>query len=267
MGLTSLQKLAVTLRKMYLLDCADYFWFLRMSCLYYRSNKKFRNEHKTIPIPPAKIIYDIQGDCDLYGFYAAGQIYANEISNIITAERPKQTLKILDWGCGPARILRHLKSSDGSSWELWGSDYNSQSIAWCQRHFSNIHFMVNGLSPPIPIEDSCFDVIYCNSVFTHLSAAHHQQWIDEIFRLLKPGGFFIGTFHGEAYRNELTCDEQRRFDSGELVIRDKTCEGKKNYTAYHCDRVVYALLSSFSLVKKLCAFKSSRQAVWTAVKM
>lgn len=161
-------------------------------------------------------------------------------------------------------MLRHLNSID-DSWELWGADYNPQTISWCQSHWSNINFIQNDLAPPIPAKDEFFDVIYCISVFTHLSKERHQQWMNEIHRLLKPGGLFIGTFHGEAYRVDLTHDELQQFDSGELVIRDKTREGKKNYGAYHCDSFVRKLLSPFNIVKKLDAFPG-RQTAWYAIK-
>lgn len=265
MSLTPLQRFADLLRKIYLLQLADFFWFIRLYLLDHKSNKQFRKEHPGIQVPPPMMLYDIQGNCNLSGFYYGGLSHAHEISKIIATEMPEKTLKILEWGCGPARVLRHLKSTDGSDWGLWGSDYNLRTISWCRRHWSNINFLHNGLAPPIPVEKEFYDVIYCISVFTHLSKELHQQWVTEILRLLKPGGLFIGTFHGEPYRVDLTLDEQRRFDSGELINRGKAREGKKNYGAYHCDSFVQQLLSPFNVVKKLDTFPG-RQTAWYAIK-
>jgi SAM-dependent methyltransferase len=251
---------------MHLLQLADFFWFLRLYLLNLKENIRFRKEYPAVPVPPPMVLYDIQGNCDLFGYYLSGKEHAYEISKIIVAERPKQSLKILEWGCGPARVLQHLNASDGSFWELWGSDYNTCSIAWSQKNFLDIHFMFNGLEPPITVENEFFDVIYCISVFTHLSEMRHYQWIEEIHRLLKPGGLFIGTFHGEAFRDVLTYEEQRQFDSGNLVIRDKVREGKKDYSAYHCDNFVRRLLANFDMVKRLDAIAGFRQTVWTAIK-
>lgn len=266
MSLTPLQRLTFTLRKMYALQLADFFWFLRLYWLNRPANAQFRTNFPRVPVPPPAMLYDILGSCDLTGFYLSGLDHAKEISKIISVEKPGKSLKILEWGCGPARVLPYLNSSDGCDWDLWGSDYNPQSISWCQRHWSNIHFIHNGLEPPIALDDGQLDVIYCISVFTHLSEARHYQWITEILRLLKPGGLFIGTFHGEEYRYQLTADELERFNSGDLIVRDKIREGKKNYGAYHCNDFVLRLLAPFDVVKKLDTTGGFRQSVWTAIK-
>jgi len=264
--LTVLQRTAFLLRKIHLLQFADYFWFLRIYWLNYKTNSRFKNEYPEAFVPPSLVLYDIQGNCNLFDYYIGGQKQALEISKIISNERSDQSLKILEWGCGPGRILQHLGSPDGGSWELWGSDYNPHSILWCQQHFPKINFIHNDLEPPIALEDSSFDVIYCISVFTHLSEARHYQWINEISRLLKPGGLFIGTFRGEWFRKDLTCDEQLQFDKGEMVIRDKIKEGKKDYAAYHCDNIVIKLLSSFRTSRKLSTATNFVQTVWLASK-
>lgn len=265
MSLTPRQNLAHKLRKLHLLQLVDFFWFLRLYGLSRKGNNRFRKRYPDVPVPPLMMLYDIQGNCDLSGFYSSGQEHAHEISMIISAEHPGQFLKVLEWGCGPARVLQHLKAVNGGTWELWGSDYNPDTITWCQQNWPEIHFSLNGLEPPIPAEDGFFDAIYCISVFTHLSEERHHQWIAEILRLLKPGGLFIGTFHGEAYRGDLTHDEQLRFDSGELVVRDKIREGKKNYAAYHCDSYVRQLLAPFNEARKM-ETTAFRQTVWTASK-
>lgn len=265
MALTPLQRTANILRKIYLLQLADFFWFIRLYLSAYKENNEFRKQYSNVPVPPALMLYDIQGNCSLSGFYHGGLSHAHEISQIISAEKPQKTLNILEWGCGPARVLRHLKSPDGSDWRLWGADYNVHTVSWCKEHWPTINFLQNDLVPPIPAENDFFDVIYCVSVFTHLSKELHQQWINEVIRLLKPGGLFIGTFHGEEYRTDLTRDEQLVFDSGELVTRGKTREGKKNYGAYHCDSFVKQLLAPFKEARKLDTF-SGRQTAWSAIK-
>jgi SAM-dependent methyltransferase len=266
MSLSLRQRLAYVLRKMHLLPLADLFWFFRLYLLSYAANTRFKERYPDVHVPPPSVLYDILGDCSLAGYYQSGLEHALEISSIIAGERPGQPLKILEWGCGPARVLQYLKSPDGSGWELWGSDYNPRTVAWCQQHLSNIHFMHNGLEPPIPVEAGFFDVVYCISVFTHLSESLHHQWVAEIFRLLKPGGLLIGTFHGGTFRDQLTLGEQRLFDSGKLVVRDNIREGKKDYTAYHSDDFIRHLLAPFNDVRRLDLVSGFRQDVWTAVK-
>lgn len=46
--------------------------------------------------------------------------------------------KILDWGCGPGRLIRHLPNIIGSGCEYHGTDYNVRSIKWCSENLKVI---------------------------------------------------------------------------------------------------------------------------------
>lgn len=265
MSLTHRQRLAHLLRRLHLLQLADTFCFLRACWETRAANKKFRAEHPEVPVPPMAVLYDIQGNCDLNGYHQSGKEHAFAISRLIAEMAPAGPLRILEWGCGPARVLQHICSPQGNCWELAGSDYNRETIAWCQCNLPEIQFLHNGLKPPIAAESGTFDVFYCISVFTHLSEESHHQWISEILRLLRPGGLFIGTFHGDFFRDQLTIEEQQRYDAGELVIRGNIAEGKKNFSAYHCDNALRRLLSPFAVARKENVSGFS-QSVWIAVK-
>src|SRR6266568_3991943 len=119
MSLTPLQSLAHILRKLHLLQLADLFWFFRLYGLSRKGNNRFRQRYPGVPVPPLMMLYDIQGNCDLSGFYSSGQEHALEIARTISDERPRQSLKVLEWGCGPARVLQHLKAVNDDNWELW----------------------------------------------------------------------------------------------------------------------------------------------------
>ena len=150
-----------------------------------------------------------------------------------------QPLKVLEWGCGPARVIRHIGGFLTRPAELWGSDYNPRSIRWCRRHIANERFVHNGLAPPLPLEAGSFDAVYCLSVFTHLSEAMHVAWRDELLRVLRPGGILIATLHGDHYRDRhLLPHEMDEYDGGRLVVRDAVQEGKKWYAAFHSPRYV-----------------------------
>jgi SAM-dependent methyltransferase len=265
MSLTLRQQLAGMLRKLRLLSLADYLWFLRLQLRHRQANRGFRKENPETRIPPSLILYDILGACDIAGFFQSGKVHALSISTIIHQHFSGETLKILEWGCGPARVLQYLKSPDNQPWKLYGSDYNARTIEWCRLNLPGIKFFQNGLEPPIETDSSTFDVVYCISVFTHLSESLHYKWIEEILRLLKPGGLFIGTFHGERYRDHLSLEEQKSFDAGQLVVRDKIREGKKNYAAYQSDCFVLNLLSPFASAWTN-DHKCFQQTVWCAVK-
>jgi len=108
----------------------------------------------------------------------------------------------LDWGCGPARIIRHLPKLLPNT-SLYGTDYNAKSIAWNKANFQKISFELNNINPPTSFEDGFFDAIYGLSIFTHLSEENHFNWISELYRISSPGAILILTTHGQAYREKL----------------------------------------------------------------
>jgi SAM-dependent methyltransferase len=151
----------------------------------------------------------------------------------------------------------------GNAVDFYGSDYNRASIEWCRTHLPGITFLVNDLAPPLPVDDGFFDLIFCRSVFTHLSASLHDRWIGELRRAVRPGGVVILTTHGDAYRVRLTKQERPRYDAGELVVRTLGAEGRKLYAAFHPPTFVRTyLLNALSIVEHRPG--TGTQDIWVA---
>ncbi|MCC5954045.1 MAG: class I SAM-dependent methyltransferase [Acidimicrobiia bacterium] len=102
--------------------------------------------------------------------------------------------RVLDLGCGPARVLRWLPPSiDG-----WGVDLNAERIAWCQAFLSPpFRFATCGTYPHLPFGDATFDLVYAGSVFTHI-AELADSWLLELLRLTVPGGLLYLTVHDQS---------------------------------------------------------------------
>jgi SAM-dependent methyltransferase len=106
---------------------------------------------------------------------------------------------ILDFGCGSGRVLRWFAAEPGL--HLTGCDIHQRSILWMQRNFApGIHLYVNDQSPPLPEADDTFDLIYCGSVFSHLT--NWAPWLLELCRILKPRGVLVASFHGRGFWRE-----------------------------------------------------------------
>ena len=43
-----------------------------------------------------------------------------------------KSLSILEWGCGPARIIRHFPKLIKFDCRYFATDYNPKSINWCK---------------------------------------------------------------------------------------------------------------------------------------
>jgi SAM-dependent methyltransferase len=200
-----------------------------------RRNRAFRRCHPDYPLPPASLAYDAYGKVDWGDYDTWGRLLAGDIAGHIVRHVGTNPLDVLEWGCGPGRVIRHLGAMLPGS-RLVGSDYNERSIAWCQGHLAGdgLRFIANGLAPPLALEASSLDCIYSISVLTHLSEASHEQWRTELLRLLRPGGILILTTQGDAYRDRyLVGAERQQYAEGELVVRGQYREGKKWFSAFH----------------------------------
>jgi SAM-dependent methyltransferase len=222
------------IRKMGLIEIADHCKFLVTKRAYAKNNRKFINAHPEFRIPPSDLAYDAYGHSDWTAYAESGRLQAEFFSSLIRRQlSAKSPIKICEWGCGPARIIRHLPGllADLNP-HIFGSDYNSKSIEWCKANIPDVDFMSNELEPPLPTGDGSFDCIYCYSVFTHLSAPMHHAWMQELIRVLKPGGIMIFTTHGGKFIHKLLADERKSYDQGELVVRGRAEEGKRCFTAF-----------------------------------
>jgi SAM-dependent methyltransferase len=113
--------------------------------------------------------------------------------------------RVLDFGCGAGRALRHFVSEAGDA-EFWGCDIDAQSVAWINASLNPpLRAFVNDEQPPLPRPDDSFDLIYALSVFTHLTDTW-SAWLLELHRVLAPRGTLIASFLG-AGMIEAVADE------------------------------------------------------------
>lgn len=233
--MTPKEALKRALRTTRLLELTD---TVRLGYLLIKSrgvNRKFRNLHPDFPTPPAAISFDAYGHVRADWYYETGRKTAEYVANLIeTHGQVDSTGKrtILDWGCGAARVVRHLPAFFHED-RIYGTDYNSRTIKWCQENVGGITFTHNDLEPPLLFEAGTFDCIYGLSVLTHMSEKLHYLWRDELLRVLKPDGLLILTTLGPHYAGQhLSDNEIRRYNLGECVVHAQVGEGKKWFTAY-----------------------------------
>ena len=196
-------------------------------------NIPIRAGNRNLPLPPSKLIYLVSGTNSLSWFLNSGvQAAANIRECLDRNDVGLDTLgSILDFGCGAGRTLRHWR--DLPNVKVCGTDYNPALVRWCRKNLPFADVRLNGLNPPIDHPDASFDLIYALSVFTHLTEPVGFAWIDELTRLLKPGGRLLITTHGDHYRSVLSPEDQARFDSGDVVVRLPDREGTNHCATFH----------------------------------
>lgn len=105
--------------------------------------------------------------------------------------RSSQT--ILDIGCSSGSLLRVLAAFD-RSWVLHGRDPIASAVNWANENVTTARFKPMHTKPPLDFAEGSLDGVTAISVWSHHRPDAAQTWINEIARVLKPGGWFAMTF-------------------------------------------------------------------------
>src|SRR5207249_951626 len=90
---------------------------------------------------------------------------------------------------------------------------------WCAENLPFGCFAVNALESPLDYDMESFDAAYALSVFTHLPLRLQSHWMNELRRVLKPGGLLVLSLHGDALYGRLSRAERADYRAGRLVVR------------------------------------------------
>src|SRR5215475_14021786 len=105
-------------------------------------------EHASdLPVPPPRLRVEVAGTPEVEWCLESGRQQAESIRS--AAKRNGAPLdrlgRMLDFGCGCGRVLRHWAALDGP--EIHGSDYNERLAGWCAAHLLFVTASLNRLEP------------------------------------------------------------------------------------------------------------------------
>ena len=178
----------------------------------------------------------------------------SSVSGAMTVDRllraagadPRQIGDVLDLGCGTGRLL--LGQHVIEPWRrLVGVDVAAELVGWAQEYLPRVASWRWGtLSPPLDILPRSFDLIQVVSVFTHLPLGLQRSWLEEIHRLLRPGGWALVTLHGPIYAGLLLDVAQRQVfaDAGHLEIEGGPA-GSSPFATFHTPEFARELFRGF----------------------
>ncbi|HMJ36297.1 MAG TPA: class I SAM-dependent methyltransferase [Baekduia sp.] len=154
------------------------------------------------PIPPDDLIIRIGVSADHYTtgderaevFRSVGCAGYQDIVSALPPDWTWAGRRVLDFGCGSGRILRWFAPHIDDGMTLVGCDVHEPTIAWTRDAYPGVEIYASAAMPPLPEPDGSFDLIYCGSVFSHLT--DWAPWLLEMRRLLKPGGLLVASIHG-----------------------------------------------------------------------
>lgn len=111
--------------------------------------------------------------------------------------------RVLDFGCSSGRVVRMLAARRPQvQWH--GCDVNAAAIAWAREAFPAITFLEQPLRPQLDLADGALDAAFAISIWSHYAEEPAAVWLDELHRIIRPGGLALITTHGMgavAYRS------------------------------------------------------------------
>ena len=171
-------------------------------------------------MPPAHLRRFYYGTSDRATF----RRHCVAIGSELTTRGLQPSNRVLDIGSGignlPLALLEFLHGGYD------GLDIHAQAVAWCQRAITSSHprfrfhradlkneaynpgGRASAASYRLPFANAAFDVVFLASVFTHMMPDEIENYLQEIGRILPPGGWCVASFF------LLNDDTRRGVDAG-----------------------------------------------------
>ena len=148
------------------------------------------------PLPPAELRRRVARSSARDEYLKAGGLAAAEIVGFLwrAGVGAEGRARWLDFGCGCGRLSWYLISS-GACATYVGADVDEPAIRWCRSHLKEGRFEVIRPEPPTAFDSESFDLVFAASVFTHFDERLQDAWLDELHRILRPGGLLLASTH------------------------------------------------------------------------
>jgi SAM-dependent methyltransferase len=182
----------------------------------------------------ARISFDEAAIPHLQGFERALGVVDREFSDFD---------RVLDFGCGPGRFIRHLEHLAQTT-EIHGVDIDAQAIEWLKDNVPYGRFEAIPHEPPTSYPDHHFDLILNHSVFTHLPEQLQDAWMGELHRITHPDAVLLLTLHSTSQWNQAMHDLEQGGEKAEPLravlerdgiafVADDTYIGSTHPDFYH----------------------------------
>ncbi|MBV9311668.1 MAG: class I SAM-dependent methyltransferase [Solirubrobacterales bacterium] len=150
------------------------------------------------PVPPRRLRAR-SGAAPARAFAEGGRIAADELAAALASagRELSDAEAVLDLGCGAGRVLPHVARRAAAGARCVGCDVDPAAIEWLRSHQRQFEWKLTGAKPPLPFEDSSFDLVYSISVLSHLDESGQDRWLAEVARILRPGAVALLTIHGQ----------------------------------------------------------------------
>ncbi|HEY0052560.1 MAG TPA: class I SAM-dependent methyltransferase [Caulobacteraceae bacterium] len=143
------------------------------------------------PISPDDHMMTAGGEA-WYGLVGAEAV--ERIKAIVALGYPGERRRILDFGCGHGRVMRHLRAAYPEA-ELFAADVDHGAADFCASAFGATAVRTTDDFDRLHLPGN-LDLVWVGSVFTHIDAARARVLLNALIERLDQGGMVIATFHG-----------------------------------------------------------------------
>ena len=159
---------------------------------------------------PAGIIEEIAPDDAMFAgsedhYFMVGRTALEWIRIAMLAAGKDTVGSILDLPCGHGRVLRTLKAAFPEA-RLAACDISQPGVDFCAATFGATP--IYGMEEPDEIElpKQEYDLAFCGSLFTHVSAERWRDFLELFHGSLAPGGLLLFSSHGREHAAMLQED-------------------------------------------------------------
>jgi SAM-dependent methyltransferase len=125
---------------------------------------------------------------------ATAHFFDRAIFEVAGLERGDR-IRVLDFGCGSGQLVDRMVEL---GYDAYGCDIHLAAAEW--RSVASAPQRLKRIDPApyrLPFDDKCFDIVMSTSVLEH--ARNPDEYLREIFRVLKPGGVAMHLLPGKWY--------------------------------------------------------------------
>jgi predicted TPR repeat methyltransferase len=126
-----------------------------------------------------------------------GYTAPSSIAAILSEQLPDTQASVLDVGCGTGLTCRLLAERGFS--QLDGIDLSQEMIDVARERGIYRNLLQGDVNEPLQIETASYDGVVSSGTFTHGHVGPAP--LDEIFRVLKPGGVLACTVHQDLWQS------------------------------------------------------------------
>mgnify|MGYP004643730651 CR=1 FL=1 len=131
-----------------------------------------------------------------------------------------KTGKILDLGCGIGQYSNYFYNL---GYDVSACDISKKAIETLNKNNIHINTKIQDMNKPLEYDDNEFDIVFANLSIHFLSDENTRKLMNEIKRILKPNGIFVGSVNStkayEFIKDHVIELEDNFYDSNGRTVR------------------------------------------------